>query len=441
MRTSSVPLFTIKPSFLCCGWLKTTLVSGALVLSLQCQASSNSIWDDLAVETDYQVNLQSIGSGDSVFVPNNGDSVREQINALLDISAHYKSISGNVALLGTSLYDNGQAPQREVEAVITSLTYETSVTLGGTDWDLLLGKARLDWGVGYGYRVWDIFTPYRRNPVGIQVEEGAGTAALSHYGVESEWTLIATDSSWTQLDTTEYGKANQQQGIGGKYYRLMGDLEAQVIAYYDNVREGLVGGSLVNVFNNAWSGHSSLSYSRSYQGYGFEPGRPAQLRKQSHATQFLVGGTWSHASGISVIGEYWYDSRAWHKDQWQKAHEYAKQNPSPISASYALGYTQQNMVQHNIMLHSRLDPLFWTQWEWSKDSRVLQNMKPRLDLLIAPEDGGVIATQWIDFELIDTGNSNLNLEFAARFVTGASNSVYANLPDTYNILINLKGRF
>ncbi|GMQ46123.1 hypothetical protein [Vibrio sp. 10N] len=424
-------------------WVPAALV---LLLSANLASASDSSWDALDIETDYQVNLQSIGGGESAFLPEQSDRSHEQVNALLDINAQFHSVSANVALLGTSIYDNTPDghDQRQFDTVISTLTYEASVTFGDSEWDVLMGKARIDWGVGYGYRVLDIFTPYRRNPVGIQIEEGAGTLALSHYGLESEWTLITTDSSWSQLDTSEYGRATEQQGLGGKYYRLLGDLELQMIGYYDNVRQGLLGGSLVNVFNQAWSAHASISYSRRYQGYDITPNQPASLTEKSNASQVLVGSTWSHESGLSVIGEYWYDSRAWSQSEWDSANQYASSNDprfNPTSQSFALGYSQQNIVQHNVMLHGRLDPIFWRQWQWSKDSHLLRSMHPRLDIMIAPEDGGIIATQWLDFDVVDTGDTSFNLELAARFVTGATNSVYANLPDTYNILINLKGRF
>lgn len=262
-------------------WVPAALV---LLLNANLANASNSSWDELDIETDYQVNLQSIGGGDSAFLPEKNERSHEQVNALVDINAQFKSVSANVALLGTSLYDN--APdghdQRQFDAVISTLTYETSVSFGDFEWDVIMGKARIDWGVGYGYRVLDIFTPYRRNPVGIQIEEGAGTFALSHYGIESEWTLIATDSSWSQLDTSEYGRATEQQGLGGKYYRLLGDLELQLIGYYDNVRQGLVGGSLVNVFNQSWSTHASISYSRRYQGYDITQIQPARLTEKNN---------------------------------------------------------------------------------------------------------------------------------------------------------------
>ncbi|GAL33862.1 hypothetical protein JCM19240_770 [Vibrio maritimus] len=40
-----------------------------LLLNANLANAADSYWDALDIETDYQVNLQSIGGGDSVFLP------------------------------------------------------------------------------------------------------------------------------------------------------------------------------------------------------------------------------------------------------------------------------------------------------------------------------------------------------------------------------------
>ena len=61
--------------------------------------------------------------------------------------------------------------------------------------------------------------------------------------------------------------------------------------------------------------------------------------------------------------------------------------------------------------------------------------------MLSPEDGGFIATQWLNYQAFDNGDSSLELELAARFLGGISDSAYANLPDSHMILLNIKGRF
>jgi hypothetical protein len=112
-----------------------------------------------------------------------------------------------------------------------------------------------------------------------------------------------------------------------------------------------------------------------------------------------------------------------------------------LSASYAQGFQHSNIVQHNVMLHWSLNSTAWSQWGWSQKINWIQHVTPTFDLLYSPQDNGIIATQWLNYEWIDTGSASLDLELAARFLTGKSNSAYANLPDKHMILLNLKGRF
>lgn len=96
--------------------------------------------------------------------------------------------------------------------------------------DVTLGKMRLDWGVGYGYRPLDVIKPYRQNPVGIVAEEGAGVASLSMFVDSGEWTLLYSDSSWGSQEVNQLERASEQQGVGIKRYNLIGDHEYQWLA-------------------------------------------------------------------------------------------------------------------------------------------------------------------------------------------------------------------
>ncbi|MBJ6911741.1 hypothetical protein JG661_20980, partial [Vibrio cholerae] len=80
---------------------------------------------------------------------------------------------------------------------------------------------------------------------------------------------------------------NEQQGIGLRHYRLIGESEIQGIVYYDNVRRGLVGGSWVSVLNSTWGVHSSWLYQREYWQYQRQTEQPIELVKQENAAQFL----------------------------------------------------------------------------------------------------------------------------------------------------------
>ncbi|OCH13748.1 MULTISPECIES: hypothetical protein [unclassified Aliivibrio] len=414
--------------------IKSVLLVSAGFFSATLSAS------DFTFEWDWMLSAETVQQRETAFSPITDNEHQESFNGLLDVQIGYQDWNAVVALKGNDLYYHSsleyQDKSAEAELIISELFWQSSVDIANTSLDLQLGKVRVDWGVGYGYRPLDIFTPYRRNPVGIQVEEGAGVASVSYFDNQGEWSLIYTDSSWTQQQGNELEEQSEQQGIGIRRYALMGDTEYQWVAYYDDVRQGLVGVSVVTVLDAAWEFHGSAVYQLKYLSYQ-QPSitlYPVTLKKEENAYQALVGFTWANAVGNSIVLEYWYDSRAWSKSDWNNAFIVA-------TPSYQQGFNQANMVQHNMMFHWSLDPNAWSTWQWSQNISWLSQFTPTFDVLYSPEDNGVIATQWLNYLLHDSGDSSIEMELAARFLTGKSDSAYANLPDKHMILLNLKGRF
>ncbi|WP_041393896.1 hypothetical protein [Photobacterium profundum] len=452
-----------------------------VLLSTPCSAASNS---NLSLHWDWMISAESVQSRNSPFIPPQPDS-RQTIDGLLEVEVGYKQWLGLISLKTTDLYSETQGDASSshpntyqatnqntlssndpsAEFIIRELYWQggfslANETLGEQYIDVTLGKIRLDWGVGYGYRPLDIIKPYRRNPVEIVAEEGAGVVTLSVFDATGEWTLLYTDSSWTSQSLNDLERQSQQQGVGVRHYGMQGEQEYQWLAYYDDVRHGLIGGSVVSVLDLAWEFHGSATYQHQSLGYELPSSnqQPVVLSEQGNAFQTLLGLTWANEVGNSIILEYWYDSRAWSSSQWQQAIDTAtslnkiatpstnstqagtSQNTA-LSTSYAQGFQLSNIVQHNVMLHWSLNSTAWAQWDWSREINWIQHVTPTFDLLYSPQDNGIIATQWLNYEWIDTGSASLDLELAARFLTGKSNSAYANLPDKHMILLNLKGRF
>ncbi|CAK3195455.1 Beta-lactamase [Vibrio crassostreae] len=418
--------------------------SAAILLALSCV--SNTIQaDELSLAWDWQLSAEAIESRESPFTPLASDN-RQSLNGLLDLEVGYNNWLGLFAVKANDILSNnpqGQEASFESEFIVRELFWQGGVELSNSAFgdhylDVTLGKVRLDWGVGYGYRPLDIIKPYRQNPVGIVAEEGAGVAAASLFDMTGEWTLLYSDSSWASQGVNEFEKQNQQQGIGLRRYNLVGDHEYQWVAYYDDVRHGLLGASLVSVLNLAWEFHGSVVYQRQSLGYS-QPNsllKPVYLEEQGEAYQALAGLTWANDTGHNVVLEYWFDSRAWSDSEWQNAIESAESlsvNPltASLAGSYAQGYQHANLVQHNIMFH----------WSLGSTHGWLEGITPTFDVMLSPQDGGFIATQWLNYQAIDNGDSSLDLELAARFLGGKSDSAYANLPDSHMILLNIKGRF
>lgn len=93
------------------------------------------------------------------------------------------------------------------------------------------------------------------------------------------------------------------------------------------------------------------------------------------------------------------------------------------------------------MLHWSWDTQTWLQWRGGETWSWLGDVTPKLDLLISPQDGGVIATQWLTYQWIDNGDLSIDLEFTARFLSGKSNSAYAQVNQSHTLTFTIKGKF
>ncbi|WP_162063118.1 hypothetical protein [Vibrio taketomensis] len=399
---------------------------------------------------DWAVSGYQTERRDSDFITPETDKYAH-IDSLLDLQIRSGQWNGLFALYSQNLYQNHPQAwwtESDHQWIVRELAWQGSLEIGEQNIDLTLGKIRLDYGVSYAYRPLDMFKPYRQNPIGLSVEEGSLVATASSFDMDGEWTLLYTNSHWTDSDVDAFDRANQQHGAGIRRYGLLGQHEYQLIGYYDDVRHASLGGSWVTVPNQAWEFHTEALWQQQSIGYQLptHPLQPVMLAENGPAWQVLAGFTYSTESGHSFIGEYWFDERAWSKTDWQQAQRRAQplnvqSNTQPLASSYAQGLNHYNLTQHNIMLHWSWDTNSWLQWQNNTDWEWLRDITPTLDLLISPQDGGVIATQWFNYQWIDTGNASVDLEFTARFLTGDADSAYAQINDRRTLVFMIRGKF
>ncbi|GAB1623023.1 hypothetical protein AAOGI_30730 [Agarivorans albus] len=333
---------------------------------------------------------------------------------------------GNVQGQLVALSQAKQKQDNQHDLIVAELFWKTELV----ERDLLVGKQRIDLGVSYGFRPLDMFLPYRRNPVAIQVEEGVGVFSLSQFSGNSEYALFYTDS---YLATESEGL--QQRGLGLRWYQLNNDSEWQAISYYDNKRALNLGGTWVTTFGDAWELHAESRYQQHYQrsvsqlnSSNIGQVSPVIEQEFNHGFQALIGMTWANLNGDNLILEYWFDNRALNQTQWQQVADisyYLQQQSGDISnLRFSQGevFNGQNLLQHNVMLH------------WHRD---IEDWQPAFDLMLAPEDGGVIATARLDYEFCQGWTLGARL----RYLGGASDAVYSLLPENKVGLIKLEGLF
>ncbi|OSN08341.1 hypothetical protein AU512_13685 [Lonsdalea iberica] len=366
----------------------------------------------------------------------------QSLDSLVTATVEWDSVTGTFDLEGNNLLTTDSQSSVDKKLIVQELFWQPETELAGVPLDLSIGKQRLDWGVGYGFRPLDIFKSYERNPVGIQVDEGVGAATVSYFDGVGQWELVATDESWASTNTDQARLAKKQHGIGLRRYALVENTELQGIVYFDQVHRGTVGGSAVAVLTPALEVHGSFAYAQRYQAYQQgDMNEPVRWGMSNDSYQFLLGFNWANTTGLNIIGEYWYDGRSWDKSMWKKAFKRAEElsqhtATTDLARSYSYGLDNTSLVAQNVMLHFKMNvSALHPKYLW------LEKLEPSLDLLVSPTDGGLVATPRLSYQVYDSGESDMKIELANRFYTGARNSVYANVPDRNLVFINLKGNF
>ncbi|WP_444935441.1 hypothetical protein ACJJIW_13490 [Microbulbifer sp. JMSA004] len=278
------------------------------------------------------------------------------------------------------------------------------------DWDWLIGKRRLDFGVGYGHRPLDWFLPMERNPVSLQVNEGVGVMSASHFTGSGEFSVMLVDAGISQ-----HSGGTLPKGIAARWYQLGASAEWQLLGYIDDKRGVNLGGSWVNTYGEQWEAHAEWRYQQDHWRW-----QPPELKaipkqeKENNGWQALIGMTWANSAGHSVILEYWFDSRSWGKNEWDQVFDYSQwyQNQGvqwdSFRRSSAMAFSDENALRHNLLLH----------WMLSNNE-----YHPKVDLIYTPEDSGLILTIGGERKLTE----DWVLGASARFFGGRNESAFAQL--------------
>jgi hypothetical protein len=407
-------------------WYWTLLLSALLpsISLTECQAAS-TWWDWQTGISDYHYRETPL------FSPQPQDT-QWQSSLSLDLNQReWRAIA--------NLHHNRSLTSGDTSsaATLTALYWQHGFA-AAPDWELTLGKMQLDWGVGYGYRPLDIFSNYQRHPVGIQVEEGAALAMLTQFVDNGSWQWLLSRSHYSSLDPS-----TTQQGIGARRYWLDGANEWQALLYWDKQRQWLAGASAVTVVGDSVELHASALYQQRYWSVSapeFTEPTVASLHSKQHSLQALMGFTWANSNGVQLIGEYWFDSRSWQKQQWQHTLEFATQWQNTavqgMAHSYTQGFNQANIMRHSMLLHLMLSNRFWQDMSVS-----LNDVSASVDLLFGPEDGGQVLTPRCHYQLLDSASVSLQISLSWRYYGGRASSAFANLGDNSMTWLGLTGRF
>ncbi len=292
--------------------------------------------------------------------------------------------------------------------------------------DLTLGKRRLAWGVGYGYRPLDLLQLDDRQQLAPNPSEGVPQASAEWFGLSDSLALIYSNA----LDWQQNRLASSPEAWSLRYFHGGEALDLMALLHHDAARDAVVGVGLAWVVDDAWAVHAELTRQQRYTrldvpGLGaLAAGEQVQTQERENGTKALIGGQWSSAEGWTLIGEYWWDESAPTHASWRHSLDLitlAQQAPQQLPAgstsaladlTQALGTLNQaaSLQPHNLFLRLAYDGERWD---------------PALELLIHPEDGGLATTLRLGREL----GSAQRLEFGWRHLDGPADALFANLAE------------
>lgn len=386
------------------------------------------------VAADTAIQLRAIpefhqARSDSPFVASNAltsfgaDRSRQEV----EVRSEWQGI--NAVVTARSMAQQGRKPDNEL---LVNECYYDGILFGQR---YSVGKKILSWDVGFGFRPLDVIQQEDRRAVFATTLEGVPYLAWERFDGDSAWLLVLANPGRSKA-----GKAKNDESLALKFYRRDTATDWHGLLRTSR-RNGLeAGAAFAHVADAGLEWHGSLLHQTRYEhlwnpladgGSPLAAIDPLIIRRHRHGTRALIGATWTGESGISIVGEAWYDSTAYRTAEWRAVTDLAHRQAAlrgiaPDSAvdgnlAFSTGlFTQPNLLRKNLLM--RLS-----------HRQEGNNLQPALDLLYTPEDGGRVDTASLSHE----GN-RYRIDAGVRVYGGQSGSAYRLLPEGRIVFLALQ---
>jgi len=288
------------------------------------------------------------------------------------------------------------------------------------------GKKVISWGVGHGFRPLDVIQNENKRAVNPPALIGVPLISLEKFSDSSAWSLVWTNPLYGKNESV----VNKSESLALRYFRFSENYDFHLVGKFSREKKTEGGFGTTYIINDNASLYGSALYIKRYSkminylidsGTLYSSDDPMGKVYYSEGLRANIGFQWTGDSGFSVLLESYYDGQAYSKKDWDRLNlltqnQIAFSSSIPFRAlesniawsSYA--FTQDNLVRENYLL--RL----------SYDNR--DGLKPYVDLLFSPDDGGLLSTISVTYE---RNNQRFSLGF--RNYGGKNNSVFRNVPE------------
>lgn len=260
-------------------------------------------------------------------------------------------------------------------------------------WQWSAGKRVVSWDVGYGFRPNDVVQQEVRRALVAQPLEGRPLLMAERFGADTAWSLV-----WVNPPQQASTTGVREGALAARAYWHSGAVDWYAFARQGEQTGGSVGAAVSWVASDALELHASV-----------------------RGGQQLVGGTWTHASQVSLLVEAWHDSTALSNAQWSawSARNLAlsQWRARGVPAAAVAGSLAQQANAFGVASNLRQDNVFarvsWQHERW----------ETALDWLYTPADRGAMITGSVGW----TGE-RIKLEAGLRATAGPGGAIVRQLP-------------
>ncbi len=310
-------------------------------------------------------------------------------------------LRGDTTLGPVSLHASATAQVQQADGAGNSTrgtVQEAYAASGLGAWQWSAGKKVVSWDVGYGFRPNDLVQQEVRRTLVTEPLEGRPLVMAEHFDADTAWSLV-----WVNPTEERSASGAREAALAARAYWRAGAVDWHGFAHQGQHTGSSVGAAVSWVASDALELHASLR------------------GDESSRRQWLIGGTWTAESQLSLLAEAWHDDTALTNAQWSAWTARNQALPLGLArgvptaavagalASQARAFsTASNLRQDNVFLR-----LSWQHERW----------QPALDVLYAPADQGFITT----LSVLWTGE-HIKLEVGLRAHGGPESAIARQLP-------------
>lgn len=298
-------------------------------------------------------------------------------------------------------------------------------------WQFGIGKKIVGWDVGYGFRPNDVVEQERRRTLLPQTPEGRPLLELEHFGAEQAATLVWVNPNHAGEPDDEQRGASEN-ALAARWYTRQGAADWHAFVRWGEHTRASAGGAVAFVATDELELHGSARALQRHDGWLFDAqaadapvaSNPWSQATLGHASQWLLGASWTGQQQQSLLLEYWYDGTTLSDDQWdrwmvrnQGLAAFGGLPGLPAGLVHAAAGNLAWQATPLDVPNLRRDNLF-VRLAWQPDHWLLS-----ADALITPADRGHIVTFGVQWQ-----GDRLRLNAVLRTYGGPADSLFAQLP-------------